>query len=60
MLRPETIAGVAAAQDGVVTLDGRDGLAITMTPEAAAETGRRLIAAAALAALQSTEEPPLK
>ncbi|KQN15434.1 conserved hypothetical protein [Sphingomonas aurantiaca] len=60
MLRPETIAGVAAAQDGVVTLDGRDGLAITMTPEAAAETGRRLIAAAALAALQSTEEPPLE
>lgn len=59
MLRPETIAGVAAAQDGVVTLDGRDGLAITMTPEAAAETGRRLIAAAELAALQSTEEPPL-
>jgi hypothetical protein len=60
MLRPETIAGVAAAQDGVVTLDGRDGLAITMTPEAATETGRRLIAAAALAALQSTEEPPLE
>ena len=60
MLRPETIAGVAAAQDGVVTLDGRDGLAITMTPEAAAETGRRLIAAAELAALQLTEEPPLE
>ncbi len=60
MLRPETIAGVAAAQYGFVTLDGRDGLAITMTPEAAAETGRRLIAAAALAALQSTEEPPLE
>ena len=60
MLRPETIAGVAAAQDGVVTLDGRDGLAITMTPEAAAETGRRLIAAAELAALQPTKEPPLE
>jgi len=60
MLRPETIAGVAAAQDGFVTLDGRDGLAITMTPEAAAETGRRLIAAAELAALQLTKEPPLE
>ncbi|BCA60787.1 hypothetical protein HMP09_0021 [Sphingomonas sp. HMP9] len=59
MLKPETIPGVAAAEYGVVTLDGPDGLAIGMTPEAAAETGRRLIAAAALAATQSPEERPL-
>jgi hypothetical protein len=59
MLKPETIPGVAAAENGVVTLDGADGLAIAMTPEAAAETGRRLIAAAALAATQATDELPL-
>jgi len=59
MLKPETIPGVASAEYGVVTLDGPDGLAIAMTPEAAAETGRRLIAAAALAATQSPEERPL-
>ncbi|MEG8017807.1 hypothetical protein [Sphingomonas sp. LR55] len=59
MLEPETIPGVAAAENGVVTLDGPDGLAIAMTPEAAAETGRRLIAAAELAATQATDELPL-
>lgn len=59
MLMPETIPGVAAAENGVVTLDGPDGLAIAMTPEAAAETGRRLIAAAALAVTQATDELPL-
>ncbi|MEG8042892.1 hypothetical protein O6V14_05220 [Sphingomonas faeni] len=59
MLEPETIPGVAAAENGVVTLDGPDGLAIAMTPEAAAETGRRLIAAAEIAANQATDELPL-
>ncbi|PTQ65699.1 hypothetical protein C8J45_101552 [Sphingomonas sp. PP-CE-3G-477] len=59
MLKPETVAGVASAENGVVTLDGPDGLAIAMTPEAAAETGRRLIAAAERAATQSTDELPL-
>ncbi|HXH16347.1 MAG TPA: hypothetical protein VNJ10_09470 [Sphingomonas sp.] len=60
MLKPETIPGVAAAENGLVTLDGPYGLAIAMTPEAAAETGRRLIAAAALAAVQSRDEQPLE
>lgn len=59
MLKPETRPGVAAAENGVVTLDGLDGLAIAMSPEAAAETGRRLIAAAEIAATQSTDELPL-
>ncbi len=59
MLEPEPIPGVAAAENGVVTLDGPDGLAIAMTPEAAAETGRRLIAAAEIAANQATDELPL-
>ncbi len=52
MMTPESIAGTAAAEAGLVTLDGPDGLAITFTPEAAAETGRRLIAAAEQAAAQ--------
>ncbi|MGA1798657.1 hypothetical protein VH567_07735 [Sphingomonas sp. 4RDLI-65] len=59
MLKPEAIPGVASAERGVVTLDGPEGVAIAMTPEAAAETGRRLIAAAALAATQTADEPPL-
>ncbi len=58
MLKPEDIPGVAAAENGMVTLDGPDGLAIAMTPEAAAETGRRLIAAAEIAAGQSVHELP--
>ena len=56
MLKPETIPGVAAAENGLVTLDGRVGLAIAMTPEAAAETGRRLIAAAEIAATQTASQ----
>ena len=52
MMTPESIPGIAGAENGLVTLDGSDGLAITFTPEAAAETGRRLIAAAELAASQ--------
>ena len=59
MITPESIAGTAAAEGGLVTLDGPDGLAVTFTPEAAAETGRRLIAAAEIAANQATDELPL-
>jgi len=56
MMTPETLAGIAAAENGVVTLDGVDGLAITFTPQAAAETGRRLIAAAEVAASQPRDD----
>ncbi|RXD07407.1 hypothetical protein EQZ23_05035 [Sphingomonas sp. UV9] len=59
MLKPETRPGVAAAENGLVTLDGPVGLAIAMTPEAAAETGRRLIAAADIAAKQASDALPL-
>ncbi|MBD8640720.1 hypothetical protein [Sphingomonas sp. CFBP 13733] len=52
-LKPEDEPGVAAAEQGQVTLDGPNGLAIAMTPAAAAETGRRLIEAARLAEQQS-------
>lgn len=38
--------GVASAEDGFVVLDGPDGIAVTLTPEAAAETGKRLVKAA--------------
>lgn len=46
MLLPETKPGLATAEGGQITLDGPDGVAVTMTPAAARETGRRLIAAA--------------
>ncbi|WP_294138271.1 hypothetical protein [Sphingomonas sp.] len=43
---PETVPGAVSLQEGQVMLDGPDGVAVAMTPEAALETGRRLIAAA--------------
>ncbi|MBA2934388.1 hypothetical protein HZF05_09785 [Sphingomonas sp. CGMCC 1.13654] len=36
----------AVAEEGLVLLDGPDGIAISMTPDAAEETGTSLIAAA--------------
>ncbi|HEU0044589.1 hypothetical protein [Sphingomonas sp.] len=47
-------AGEASAEEGMVMLDGPDGVAVSMTPEAAEETGRRLIAAAEAARRQET------
>jgi hypothetical protein len=38
--------GIATMEDGVVILDGPDGVAVTMTADAAAITGRNLIRAA--------------
>jgi hypothetical protein len=35
-----------AVEEGIVIVEGPDGVAVTLTPEAAAETGRRLSAAA--------------
>ena len=52
-IQPETEAGVASAEDGVVILDGPDGLALTMTADCAARTGQSLIDAAALAEQQA-------
>ncbi|HEY4029900.1 MAG TPA: hypothetical protein VGM25_06115 [Caulobacteraceae bacterium] len=40
------------AVDGEVVLRGPDGVALSMTPEAAEETGRRLLQAAAAARRQ--------
>ena len=50
--QPETQPGIATAEGGLVFLDGPDGVATTMTPEAAAGTGRSLIDAAATAERQ--------
>lgn len=43
---PQVEPGQVSAEAGVVILDGPDGIALTMLPDAAEETGRRLIAAA--------------
>jgi hypothetical protein len=53
--QPQSTPGVATAEQGVVLLDGPDGVAIAMTPNAAEITGHRLIAAAEEAANQSGE-----
>ena len=45
--------GRAVAEEGYVLLDGPDGIAIAMTPNAAEETGSSLIAAARAARDQS-------
>jgi hypothetical protein len=50
--QPLTEPGVASAEDGVVVLDGPDGVAITMTPDAAQKTGTSLISAAEVAEQQ--------
>lgn len=42
----EEDGGVASAEEGQVMLDGPDGVAVTMTPDAATETANSLIAAA--------------
>ncbi|ODP39472.1 hypothetical protein [Sphingomonas turrisvirgatae] len=52
-------AGIASAEVGVVLLDGPDGVAIAMTPDAAEATGHSLIAAADEARGQSTQTPSI-
>jgi hypothetical protein len=51
---PQTRPGSVSTENGQVMLDGPDGVAVAMTPEAALETGRRLIAAAEAA---TTHQP---
>lgn len=46
MRRPYDEPGDAVAEQGEVMLDGPDGIAVSMTPNAAEVTGHRLIAAA--------------
>jgi len=56
--QPETEPGVATAEDGVVMLDGPDGVAVTMTASAAAQTGESLVSAAAIAQEQQSRMDP--
>lgn len=51
-LKPENVGGKAVAEGGIVLLDGPDGVAVAMTPEAAEATARQLLAAAEEAAGQ--------
>lgn len=50
--QPHAEPGVASAEKGLVMLDGPDGVAVTMTAEAAAATGQSLINAAGVAQAQ--------
>lgn len=43
---PSTAAGLASAEAGVVVLDGADGVAVTLTPDAAEKTAQSLQEAA--------------
>lgn len=51
----QTRPGIAVAEQGVVILDGPDGAAVTMTPEAAAATSASLMDAAATAQQQAAD-----
>ncbi len=42
---PEARASKVVADSGKVIIDGPDGVAVTMSPDAAEETARRLLAA---------------
>jgi hypothetical protein len=53
---PETVAGVASAEQGQVILDGPNGVAVAMTPEAAEATARSLLHAAEEASNQRDAE----
>jgi len=45
-------AGIATAEEGIVMLDGPNGVAVAMTPAAARRTGEGLVAAARQAEAQ--------
>ncbi|MBP7567556.1 MAG: hypothetical protein KA795_16280 [Burkholderiaceae bacterium] len=47
--RPCRDAGTATVEDGIVLLDGPDGVAVAMTADAAEQTAHSLLAAAAQA-----------
>ena len=49
-------AGDANAEQGQVLLDGPDGIAVALTPDAAERTGHNLVAAAEVARTQEQEK----
>jgi hypothetical protein len=54
--QPVDEPGIAHAEDGLVILDGPGGIALTLTPGAAGETGRNLIGASKIAEQQAAEK----
>jgi hypothetical protein len=52
-LKAEAQASQVVADAGNIIIDGPDGVAVTMSPDAAEETARRLIAAAGEARRQT-------
>ncbi len=54
--QPQTEPGIATAEDGLVVLDGPNGVAVTMTADAAARTGHSLISAAGIAQQQIADK----
>nr|WP_139198014.1 hypothetical protein [Sphingomonas gellani] len=57
-MKPQSEPGDVTVEGGWVILDGPDGVALTLTPQAAGETGRRLIAAGFEAVRSTIPEPP--
>jgi hypothetical protein len=55
---PHASASSVSAEQGEVLVDGPDGVAVAMTPDAAEETGRRLIDAADEARRQTDADEP--
>jgi hypothetical protein len=53
--QPHAEPGIASAEDGLMVLDGPNGIAITMTANAAHKTGSNLISAADRAEKQIAE-----
>jgi len=56
---PHSTPGIATAEEGHVFLDGPNGVAITMTAQAAIATGQRLVEAGQEALRQQREDPSL-
>lgn len=54
--QPQTEPGIASAEGGLVVLDGPAGIAVTLTADAATQTGRNLIAAAESARQQAADQ----
>lgn len=54
--QPMDEPGIATAEGGLVLLDGPDGIAVTLTPQAAESTAQNLLAAAR-DALKQAETP---
>ena len=55
---PHDRPGVASAEQGIVLLDGPDGVAVAMTPDAAEATGHSLVTAAGEARSGIPASPP--